>query len=401
MSLHNKSPSIIGGVLLVIGNVIGAGILALPIATAQLGLPFAILMLLFFWILMMLGAYYFLEANLALPSGSNLISMSRAALGKWGITIAWVCNLLVMYSLISAYISGGGDLIQVNFHYIGISLPSWVSSFGFLLIFGFIVSRGIHIADHANRLLMLIKTIIFFTILIGLVNHFDLNLISYVPQNKFSTSLLIIVLTSFGFAVLIPSLRSYYQSDVKKIKSIIFWGTFIPFMCYVIWVTLIFSVLPYHGDYGLEQISTSTHPVSDLQLALNKSLHIQWITQAMNIFSSICIITSFLANSISLTDFIADGLNRNTRDKKNWLVYFAAYFPALLAVLFYQKAFLLGLSVAATFAILQLLILPGVIVWCLRYRNKNIQLKYSVFGGKLLLGFLLIVSMVLLVLSVF
>src|SRR5688572_17074150 len=116
-NLSIKTPSIIGGVLLVIGNVIGAGIIALPIAIAQLGLPCAILMILFFWLLMMLGAYYFLEANLALPSRSNLISMSRAALGKWGVAIAWICNLLVMYSLIAAYMSGGGDLIQINFHY--------------------------------------------------------------------------------------------------------------------------------------------------------------------------------------------------------------------------------------------------------------------------------------------
>ncbi len=398
LTLNNKTPSIIGGVLLVIGNVIGAGILALPIAIAQLGLPYAILMLLFFWLLMILGAYYFLEANLALPSGSNLISMSRAALGKWGVLIAWVCNLLVMYSLISVYISGGGDLIKINFHYFGISIPSWASIIFFLSIFGFVVARGIHITDHTNRLLMLIKAVVFFAILMGLSNYFNLNVISLTPQHNLSASLLIIVITSFGFAVLIPSLRSYYKSDIKKIKRIIFFGTFIPFVCYVIWVTLVFSVLPYHGNYGLEQMSTSTHPVSDLQLALRESLHIQWITQAANIFSSICIITSFLANSISLTDFIADGLNHKN-NKKNWLIYFIAYFPALCAVLFYQKAFLMGLSIAATLAIIQLLILPGLIVWFLRYRNKSIELNYSVFGGKPLLALVLIISLVLLILS--
>lgn len=399
LSLNNKTPSIIGGVLLVIGSVIGAGILALPIAIAQLGLPYAILTLLFFWLLMMAGAYYFLEANLALPSGSNLISMSRVALGKWGVLIAWVCNLLVMYSLISVYISGGGDLVRVNFHYLGISIPSSASILFFLFIFGFIVARGIGVTDHANRLLMLIKIVVFLTILTGLSGYFNLNVVLFAPQHNLSASLLIIVLTSFGFAVLIPSLRSYYQSDVKKIRRIIFWGTFIPLVCYVIWITLVFSVLPYKGNYGLAQMSTSTHPVSDLQLALRESLHIQWITQAANIFSSICIITSFLVNSISLTDFIADGLGY-ANNKKNWLIYFIAYFPALCAVLFYQKAFLMGLSIAATLAIIQLLILPGLIVWFLRYRNKNIERTYSVLGGKPLLAFVLIISAVLLILSI-
>ena len=115
-SLTHPAPSILGGILLVIGNVIGAGILALPIATAQLGLTLALILIIGFWLLMMLSAFYYLEANMAFPSGSNLISMTFAGLGKWGVGIAWICNLTVMYSLISAYISGGGDLIKINFN---------------------------------------------------------------------------------------------------------------------------------------------------------------------------------------------------------------------------------------------------------------------------------------------
>lgn len=393
-------PSILGGILLVIGNVIGAGILALPIATAQLGLPCAIFVIFFFWIIMALGAHYFLEANLKLPSGSNLISMARAALGKWGVIVAWVCNLLVMYSLIAAYIAGGGDLIKINFHYLGISLPTWISAAFFLLIFGFVVSRGMHITDHTNRILMSVKGAILFTAVIGLFIYFDLDFVSLTPQKNLSASLLIIVITSFGFASLIPSLRSYYQSDVKKIKKIIFWGTLIPLLCYISWIAVIFSCVPYHGNYGLEKMSTSMHPVSDLQSALGQSLDLHWITQATNIFSAICIITSFLANSIGFTDFIADGLTLYKDNKKTWVVYLIAYLPALCAVIFYQKAFLLGLSIAGTLAIIQLLILPGLIVWFLRYSDKNMKKDYTVIGGKSLLAFLLIVSFILLIFTI-
>ena len=156
MNSINNSPAIWGGVLLVIGNVVGAGILALPLAIAQLGLFYGIFTLFSFWVLMMLGAYYFLEANLVLQPGSNLISMSRIALGKIGVGVAWICNLLVMYSLISAYLAGGGDLIKLNFHYLGITLHPWLSSLLFLLVFGFIISRGMRITDYTNRLLMLL-----------------------------------------------------------------------------------------------------------------------------------------------------------------------------------------------------------------------------------------------------
>ncbi len=397
MTQLSKTPAVLGGILLVIGNVVGAGILALPIATAQLGLINALLVLLCFWALMTLGAFYFLEATLALPPGSNLISMSRTALGKWGVAIAWICNLLVMYSLISAYLSGGGDLVKVNLGYLGVTLPTWAPSTLFLLIFGFIVSRGIHLTNHTNKILMLTKAVIFFATIIGLTAYSNKNGISLFPQNKFSASLLIVVINSYGFATLIPSLRNYYQSDIKKMKKIIFWGVFIPLICYIIWVTVIFSVIPYKGSVGLEAMSVSKTPVADLQSALSQLLHISWITQATNIFSAICIITSFLANSISFTDFLADGLSLNKNHQKSWAVYFIAFLPALCAVLFYPRAFLLGLSIAGTLAIIQLLILPSLIVWFLRYSNKckNVTLHYSVMGGKTLLASLLVISFVL------
>ena len=395
MNSH-KTPALLGGILLVIGNVVGAGILALPIATAELGLPAAIAALFIFWLVMMLGAHYFLEANLALPSGSNLISMSRATLGKYGTGIAWACNLIVMYSLIAAYISGGGDLVKINLHYLGINFPAEITGLIFVLIFGFIVSRGICTTDHTNRVLMFVKFSLFAVTIIGLASHFNPKIISFIPQKNLTASLLIIVITSFGFATLIPSLRNYYQSDIKKIKKIIFRGTFIPLIAYVIWIIAIFSIIPYHGNHGLLKIAQSSRPVSDLQLALSSALHIVWITQAMNIFSGICIITSFLANSISFADFIADGFNLYKNGQKMLSVYVIAYLPAIISVLFYSKIFLLGLSISGILAIIQLLILPSLIVWRLRYANRGKELSYSVFGGKVMLVFLLSLSFVIL-----
>jgi tyrosine-specific transport protein len=392
-NIGRTTPSILGGILLVIGNVVGAGILALPIATAQLGLPLAIAVLFFFWLVMMLGAYYFLEANLALPSGANLASMARAGLGKWGVFVTWICYLIVMYSLIAAYMAGGGDLIKINLQYLGLTIPSSLACFLFLIVFGYIVTRGMHITDHANRILMTTKIILFFATVLGLTAYFKSDIISLTQQKKLSGSLLIIIITSFGFATLIPSLRNYYNSDVRKIKKIILWGTLLPFICYVVWITVVFSVVPYYGNNGLEQMSTSPHPVSDLQTALTASLHIEWITQATNIFSAICIITSFLANSISLSDFIADGLN--LQRNKRWLVYLLTYLPPLAAILLYPKAFLMGLSIAGTIAIIQLLILPSLIVWSLRYIKKK-PLENAVIGGKVLLLLLLVISFALL-----
>lgn len=392
-----KTPSIFGGILLVLGNVVGTGILALPLAIAQLGLPLALLVLFVFWLIMMLAAYYFLEANLFFPAGSNLISMARGALGRWGVVVAWIANLVVMYSLIAAYISGGGDLIKQNLSYLGFSLPEWACPVIFLLLFGGVVVKGIRVTDYTNRLLMLFKAATFLIILMGLSSSVGVSPILMHPHS-FSGSLFIVGLTSFGFAIIIPSLRHYYHSDLKKIKKIIFWGTFIPLLCYIFWITLIFLVIPYEGIYGLKAIAQSTHPVSDLQNALRHFLGLSWLVQATNLFSAVCILTSFLANSISFTDFMADGFKLHDGHKKKFLACFIAYIPALCAVLFYPRAFLMGLSAAGSFAVIQLLLLPVLIIYFSRYVHKH-HSPYRVFGGVALLAFMLITGFVLLGIS--
>ena len=65
---------LLGGVLLIVGTTIGAGMLALPVATAQLGFWTSVGMLIGCWGIMTLCAFLFLEVNLWLPPNTNLIS---------------------------------------------------------------------------------------------------------------------------------------------------------------------------------------------------------------------------------------------------------------------------------------------------------------------------------------
>src|SRR3990167_3617578 len=103
---------LIGSILLIVGTSIGAGMLALPIATAQLGFMGSLILLFACWFIMTAGAFTILEVNLWLPQNSNLISMARATIGPWGQIIAWVTYLLLLYSLLCAYIAGGSDLFH-------------------------------------------------------------------------------------------------------------------------------------------------------------------------------------------------------------------------------------------------------------------------------------------------
>ena len=61
--MANK-PGLFGGIALIAGTAIGAGMLALPCATYSLGFIPAALLLVLTWFFMTQTAFYFLEVNL-------------------------------------------------------------------------------------------------------------------------------------------------------------------------------------------------------------------------------------------------------------------------------------------------------------------------------------------------
>src|SRR3990167_3894520 len=148
---------LLGGILLVIGTTIGAGTLALPTATAQLGFWGSTLLLIAGWAIMTVCSFLFLEVNLSLPFNTNIISMAGATLGRMGQLVAWIVYLLLLYSIICAYISGGGDLFQYLLSLKGIHVSVAVSSLLFTFIFGLVVYFGMRSVDFINRGLMVGK----------------------------------------------------------------------------------------------------------------------------------------------------------------------------------------------------------------------------------------------------
>src|SRR5258708_36317236 len=119
---------LLGSILLIVGTSIGAGMLALPIATAQLGFIGSLILLFGCWFVMTAGAFLILEVNLWMPQNSNLISMAKATIGPLGQFISWVIYLLLLYSLLCAYIAGGSDLFHNLLLAQHIEVSQWVSS---------------------------------------------------------------------------------------------------------------------------------------------------------------------------------------------------------------------------------------------------------------------------------
>src|SRR5262249_33257116 len=110
------------------------------------------------------------------------------------------------------------------------------------------------------------------------------------------------------------------------------------------------------------------------------------------------ILTSFLAQALSLVHFLADGMKIDYKKHENILLCAAALLPPLLIALIYPQLFFKAFNFAGGIcAVILFGLMPVAMVWIGRYRKESLSM-YRLPGGKPIL--LLIAAFALLILFV-
>ncbi|HSX26577.1 MAG TPA: aromatic amino acid transport family protein [Chlamydiales bacterium] len=364
MVLTNR---LVGGILLVSGTSIGAGMLALPVISSFAGFFPSFGLLAICWFLLFITSLLLLDVNLACRGEVNMISMAGRTLGAWGKGVCWVTYLLLLYSLIAAYIAGGAPLfLQGLAHLTGWSAPSWVGPFPLLFLFGIFVYLGTHAVDWINRLLMFGLIFSYILLIIFLPSQVQLSLLQHIDIQAVAIAVPV-VMTSFGFHIIIPTLTTYLDHDVKKLRLTLFIGSLIPLVVYTIWEYLILGIVPLWGEEGLMKAWVSGESGAT---ALSNVLQKPWITTVASAFSFFAIITSFLGVSLSLSDFLTDGLKMKRFSLGREFACLLTFIPPLIFALSYQRGFILALEYGGGFVAILLCILPALMAWKLpHYRS--------------------------------
>ncbi len=383
--------SILGGILLIIGTSIGGGMLALPMVTAEGGFPYSTLFLFGSWLVMMLASFLVLEVNLWLPENTNLVSMARATLGKFGQGLTWLTYLLLLYALLAAYIAGGSDILGSLAKSVGLQLPFWMKECLFVAILGTVVYIGIRSVDYVNRGLMSLKFLAYALLILLLFPHIHLPNLMH-EDGKYLFTTVSIMITSYGYATVIPSLRTYYKSDVKKLRLMVFIGSLIPLFCYILWDLVVLGVLPLQGAQGLLKVMAAGNTNTALTASLHHYVGSSLIYSLWRGFTTVCVATSFLGVSLCLSDFLADGLRLPKRGRSKAFIFLTTFLPPLLIVFFFPGAFIRALNYAGILCAVLLILLPAVMAWRGRYQLKLAEGHYALWGGKPLLLALIIAA---------
>jgi len=383
-----------GASMLLSGTCIGAGMLALPVSTAPLGFALAVIILIAAWLFMSYTAYLVIEANLWLPKGTNYITMARVTLGRGGAAVTWISFLLLLYSLMVAYMTGGGALVTSAFHWRGVALKPWESYLPWVAVFAVIIYLGANLTDYINRILMT-GLIVSFALLATVVSpHVQSSNLEAAGQPKFILAALPVLLASFGFHIILPSMRTYLDSRTRALKQMIFWGSFLPFVIYLLWVLLIFGVVPLQGKVGLLSILKSGQPTNLLTHTLMAISNNHAIATAARFFAFFAIASSFVGVSLGLFDLLADGLKAHETTARRLLVAFLTFVPPFIFALAYPKGFIMALGYAGVFVAVLHGILPAVMVWSGRYTKRDMAKGYRVWGGKSMLILVCLISFV-------
>lgn len=370
-----KKGSVFGSALLVGGTCIGAGMLGLPVVSAMAGFVPSVMMFFCSWLFMLITGLLVLEVTLWFPGEVNIITMAGKTIGRWGQLLGWSLFLFLFYSLMVSYAAGSGQLV-VDFidQIFGLHVPQWVGSTLCVGIFGVTVYFGAFAVDSINRLLMAGLVVTYLLLVVLGLPHIDYTLLERREWSQAFWGLPVMII-SFGYHNLVPSLVTYLQRDVKRLRKAIVIGSSLPLVIYLMWQGLTLGMIPPEAFKGaIDAGSLVTH-------TLKQSVGSSWISDVAQYFALFAIVTSFLGVSLSFVDFLADGCKIKKDSRGKCIVCLMTFVPPLLFAIVYPNVFEMALQYAGGFgAVILFGVLPALMVWT--GRDKHLANKRLVPGGR-------------------
>lgn len=387
----------IGSILIVAGTTIGAGMLAMPIISASVGFGFMTLILFTIWFAMCYTSILLVNVYKYNSHEDGLNTLTYKYLGNGGAIITALSMLSLMYALVSAYITGGGEIIKTNLESIfNITLSAEVAAVIFAVVFGGIILFGTRIVDISTKIVFSVK-LLFLCIVIGLLlPKIQATNLSYIPSSALPIVATIpVIFTSFGFYVVIPSLVKYLHGDTKKLKWVFIIGSSIPLILYIIWELTILGTIE---NEKFTEILKENAGLEGLLSAIRNVYDSNVIRIAFNIFAAAAILTSFWGVALALNDFIKDLGKKKTYITNKFSALGLTFTPPIIFALFYPDGFIMALGYASISLVVLALIMPMLMLIKAQKQNgiKSGLLQRLAFAFLWVLAFAIIVIQLLL-----
>ncbi|EOF4705197.1 MAG: tyrosine transporter TyrP [Klebsiella huaxiensis] len=368
----------LGSILIVAGTTIGAGMLAMPLASAGVGFGVTLVLLIALWALMCYTALLLLEVYQHVPADTGLGSLAARYLGRYGQWATGVCMLFLLYALTAAYISGAGELLASSLNqWLGWTLPPAVGVLLFTGIGGTVVCIGTSLVDLFNRFLFSAKIIFLAIMLALLLPHIhQINLLTLPLQQGLALSAIPVIFTSFGFHGSIPSVVSYLNGDIRKLRRVFVIGSFIPLVAYIFWQL---ATLGSIDSPTFTALLAQNAGLNGLLEAIREVVASSHVELAVHLFADLALATSFLGVALGLFDYLADLFQRKNGPAGRIQSGVITFLPPLAFALFYPRGFVMALGYAGVALAVLALMLPSLLV--MKSRKQHPDAAWRVAGG--------------------
>lgn len=347
------------------GTMIGAGVLAMPIAAGIAGFWPSMFMLVFFSLSMLFSGLVLAdEVNAKKEESFNFPSLYEEHFGVTGKWLASSGYMLIFYGLLISYLAGTTKIVLSAFN---IS-PSYKVAvlLAVFITFTFLAIASVALIKRYNTVLMLVLWGAFSLLVYMGISGIDMQRFSHVDMAYLPVAIPTII-AAFVYHSIIPSLCKASNWSPEIYKPIVL-GVVMGFVMNATWLIVAIGVVPEFGTFSLNAAQLTGEPII---LEMSHVLQSKKFVFVGAFFAIVAMATSYLSIGMSLRHFLEDILENSFNIYNSWLVKSIAFVPPLIVAYLFANVFLMALNIVGGIGLVLLFgILPTIIFY---RKTTNLQ----------------------------
>jgi len=332
-------------ILMLSGGLIGSGLLALPICIGLAGFWPALLGLVVVWIFMTFTGCVVAgrvvehkEHYFDIPSLFGEVLGSKL---KW---VAIAANVVLLYGLLVAYLSGASSILDNTFH---LHFNTTLTVFAVFFVMTFLNVFGIRIVRRGNIVFMAILVLSFFYLLFSTGAHIQTANFHHLDWIYLVIALPVLV-NAYNCHNLIPTVCESLNFNLKKIRLTVIGSLLFGFLINTVWTIAVVGSIKMGGTDGLLYAFRHNYPVT---VSLSHLLQTHMFLVMALIFGLMAILTSYVTMGAALCHFVRDLRVHYSKINSRYFDLVLAFIPPLIITIIMPNVFLSIQSIIGSFGI--------------------------------------------------